>query len=326
MMDAPMRTVPLDGALLTFDRNTGRSIVREDAMTAHLVQRAPRVVQFGITNACNLACSFCSRDELAKSEWTPASAFDLLAALSEAGTLEVAFGGGEPFAFRGFTELVRRLHQETALAISVTTNGMLLTPAILEAVHGHVAQIRMSIYDEEAWRPKIALLAKSGVRFGANVLVTPARLPKLEALVLELHSLGCRDVLVLAYKGPEEAMHLSAGQHVSLARSIGLLARALQGMRISLDICFGDRLALPRAMIGVDRQDCGAGRDFLVVTSDKRIMPCSFHREAIPFVDAPELLRHFDQARAQLSKPVLDASCARNTAPSKHLPIWKDAP
>ena len=99
MMDAPMRTVPLDGALLTFDRNTGRSIVREDAMTAHLVQRAPRVVQFGITNACNLACSFCSRDDLAKSEWTPESAFDLLAALSEAGTLEVPSEAVSPSHF-----------------------------------------------------------------------------------------------------------------------------------------------------------------------------------------------------------------------------------
>lgn len=323
-MDAPLRTVPLDGALLTFDRKSGRSVVCEDENTAHLVQRAPRVVQFGITNACNLACSFCSRDDLAKSEWTPESAFELLSALSEAGTLEVAFGGGEPFAFRGFTELVRRLHEETALAISVTTNGMLLTPAILESVRGSVAQIRMSIYEED-WRPKISLLAKSGIRFGANVLVTPARLPKLEALVLELQSLGCRDVLFLAYKGMEASMHLSAGQHVSLARSIGLLARALQGMRISLDICFGDRLALPRAMIGVDRQDCGAGRDFLVVTSDKRIMPCSFHREAISFVDARDLLRHFDQARAQLSLPVRDPSCARDTDQHKRLPIWKDA-
>jgi hypothetical protein len=48
--------------LLLFDRESGTNVLCDGPETAHLRQRAPRVVQFGITNACNLACSFCSRD------------------------------------------------------------------------------------------------------------------------------------------------------------------------------------------------------------------------------------------------------------------------
>jgi MoaA/NifB/PqqE/SkfB family radical SAM enzyme len=79
--------------------------------------------QVGITNACNLACTFCSRDREARSEWTVDSTFEVLSGLARAGTLEVAFGGGEPLAFRGFDGLVRRLATETPLAVHLTTIG-----------------------------------------------------------------------------------------------------------------------------------------------------------------------------------------------------------
>src|SRR4051794_15491098 len=108
-----LRPFPLDAALLLFDRDTGTNVLLEGEETAALRMRAPRSVQFGITNACNLACAFCSRDRGAESAWTPADAFEILADLARAGVLEVAFGGGEPFAFRGFDDLVARLYDET---------------------------------------------------------------------------------------------------------------------------------------------------------------------------------------------------------------------
>ena len=81
---------------------------------------------FGITNRCNLTCDFCSRDTSRQSAWTVDSAALVLQGLAAAGTLEVAFGGGEPFAFRGFPELLSELHRTTRLAMHVTTNGTLL--------------------------------------------------------------------------------------------------------------------------------------------------------------------------------------------------------
>ena len=58
--------------------------------------------------------------------------------------------------------------------------------------------------------------------------------------------------------------------------------------RVSLSVCWGDRMApVPRYL---DRQDCGAGRDCVVLTSDRRIMPCSFHHLSVPVRTAADVL------------------------------------
>jgi hypothetical protein len=114
-----LRRYALDGALLRFARRSGLTALCDGPETEHLRTRAPRVVQVAITNACNLAGTFCSRDTAERSAWTADCAFRLLRDLDRAGTLEVAFGGGEPLVFKGFVDLVRRLDEETRLAVSL---------------------------------------------------------------------------------------------------------------------------------------------------------------------------------------------------------------
>src|SRR5262245_53776984 len=53
---------PLDGAALHFQPATGVHLRVETPATRPLRRHAPRVAMFGITNACNRACEFCSRD------------------------------------------------------------------------------------------------------------------------------------------------------------------------------------------------------------------------------------------------------------------------
>ena len=106
-----------------FHPRSGTTIRCTAASTRSVRQTAPRVVMFGITNACNLACAFCSRDTGADSLWTEATAFAVLRDLSAAGTLEVAFGGGEPFAFPGFDALIAWIQ-----SLEVTATGQSLGP------------------------------------------------------------------------------------------------------------------------------------------------------------------------------------------------------
>src|SRR6185369_3467854 len=146
------RAHPIDGAMLYFHADTGTHVRVQTPATRALAREAPRVVMFGVTNACNLACSFCSRDAARASEWTLESAARVLEGLAEAGTLEVAFGGGEPFAFRAFEALLLRLHATTSLALNVTTNGTLLRDDELARLRGVIGQVRLSIYDDQPWR------------------------------------------------------------------------------------------------------------------------------------------------------------------------------
>src|SRR5262245_40426825 len=115
------RAFPLDGALLFFQPSSGTNLRIENGRTHSFRHRAPRVVMFGITNHCNLRCSFCSRDSARGSAWTVATAAELLRELAAAGTLKVTFGDGKPFTFRGFHELLSELHTTTPLALHVTT-------------------------------------------------------------------------------------------------------------------------------------------------------------------------------------------------------------
>ena len=305
-----LRPFPLDGALLLFDRDSGTNVRLDGDETAELRLVAPRAVQFGITNRCNLACSFCSRDVAADSAWTADDAFAILAELARAGVLEVAFGGGEPFAFRGFESLVARLYDETPLAIHATTNGLLLDRRRLQLVRGKLGELRLSLYDDNDWRRTIALLVDEKLRFGVNLLLLPERLPHLESLVLELFALGCRDVLLLSYNGPDRARHLSPADADALATRVALLHRAVgRRGRLSLDVCWGERMErVPRHFA---RGDCGAGRDFIVLTSDKRLMPCSFHHASFPIRDAADVMAQWRDRRAELAAPSTIAGCAR---------------
>lgn len=307
---AKLRRFSLDGALLLFDRDTGLNALCEGEETADLKQLAPRMVQLGITNSCNLACTFCSRDVAVKSEWTAEEVFTLLKDLSEYGVLEVAFGGGEPWLFPNFCELVTRLYDYTSLAINVTTNGIALTSDKLAKIRGKFGQIRLSLYDNNEWRQRVVMLADQRARFGVNYLVTPDRLRELEATVLELCELGCRDILLLSYNGYDAALHLSTQATFALAQRVELLAKALSNRcQIKLGVCWGEQMApVPRLF---ERNDCGAGRDFIVLTSDKKMQPCSFHQVAVPVESAADVMEIWRHRRSELISAATLPGCAR---------------
>src|SRR5262249_11007268 len=241
-------------------------------------------------------------DLTASSEWTFDSAFSILADLTQAGLLEVAFGGGEPWAFPEFDQLALRLYDETPLAVNFTTNGLAMTRNRLRRLGQAYGQIRLSLYDDNNWPEKVRMLAEEDARFGVNYLVTPARLSQLEATVLELVAMGCRDALLLSYNGADRSLHLSSRDASSLADRVALLARAISGKaQIKLDVCWGERMeAAPRLF---RRDDCGAGKDFLVLTSDKKVMPCSFHHVAIEVETAGDILDGWNNQRSELNIP-----------------------
>jgi MoaA/NifB/PqqE/SkfB family radical SAM enzyme len=319
---AHLRRFPLDGALFLFDRDTGLSALCDGPETADLRQRAPRVIQLALTNACNLACEGCYRDPGPRREWPADEAFQVLAGLARAGTLEVALGGGEPLAWPGVDELVRRLHDETPLAISLTTNGTLLSRERVRALAGAYGQIRVSAYDDNDWEGTLQLLAEEGARFGLNWLVTPERLPSLERTVLRAVELGCTDLLLLGYNGPEEGLHLAPSSARDLSLRVAALARALRRRAVvKLSACWGERLAgVPRLL---DTGDCGAGRDFIALGPDRTFRPCSFHDLAIPVRSAEEVLDVWTRRTSTSRARARIRGCQRSPdgPPAGHLPL-----
>ncbi len=310
------RRYPLDGARLYFHPATGTQIRIATEATRSERRTAPRVAMFGITNACNLRCDFCSRDQARPSLWTVESALAVLKGLSRAGTLEVAFGGGEPFAFRGFDELVAELHQRTPLAVHVTTNGTLIDKKSWPRFAGRFGQVRLSLYDDQTFRRCANLFAATGQKWGANILVDEPALWSLPAQLAELAAAGCHDVSLLSYVGVGAERQLSATGRARLAR---LLEDSPLPCRLS--VCFGDRVPVPRLFAGFDNDgDCGAGHDFITITPDQQVQSCSFQDGGVAARTADEILAAWGRGRAAWAHPAARSGCARV------LPLAQEAP
>ncbi|MBA3531470.1 MAG: radical SAM protein [Ardenticatenales bacterium] len=306
----PWRGLPLDGKLLLFERNTGLNALLEGEETAHLHRLAPRTLLVAVTNACNLKCPFCYRPPEARSLWRYDSLMTFCEEAAAWGVLEVAFGGGEPMLFPRWGEFICELYERTPLAINFTTNGTLLTEPFLKQIAGRYGQIRLSLYEDNAWAETVALLVRCGARFGVNWLITPAALRTIEKTFAQLLSLGVRDVLFLSYKGNEfPEMHLSPDEARRFAAFLQRAHTALGGaVQLKLDVCWGESLAGVPSLFGTG--DCAAADDFLSITSDRQVKPCSFHEVAVPFETIDDLQSYWQAQRAaRLPAPL--GGCAR---------------
>ena len=292
----------LDGSLLRFDRRTGLNVLIRGETTAALRRVAPRVLQIGLLTPCNLTCAFCYRDTTAPSRLTAPFLLDLLGQAATWGVLEVTFGGGEPLLFPGFPKLLCDLHRTTPLGINFTTNGTLLTRNLLDEIHDATGEIRLSAYPDNHYRRTLRLLR--GVNAGVNWLVTPENVGLIEPYVNDFLRLGAQNVLLLGYKGHETRFHLRQ-EHIEQLR--GAVER-LHHLPLRLDVCWYPYLSdLPHLFA---RADCQAGDEFLVITPDRAIQPCSFHHERIPFATFEELRTIYHEMRLR-RPPAQIGGCTR---------------
>ena len=303
------RLHPLDGKLLLFEREAGLNALLEGDETSHLQRIAPRTLLIAVTNICNLTCHFCYRNLKSPSAWTHESLLEFCQQASEWGVLETAYGGGEPMLFPKWERFIHELYDTSALCINFTTNGMLLTEPFLKSIDGKYGNIRLSIYDTNHYEKTIEMLVGNGARFGINWLITPDELHGIESKFLRLLGLGVRDFLLLGYKGADRSMHLNRQQVDEFAAFVNKMYAALNGLaQIKLDICWGDALSgVPRLF---ERGDCGAGDDFLSITSDKQIKPCSFHQWTIPFETLADVRAFWEQKR-KVNEAAQIGGCAR---------------
>ena len=284
---------------MLFDRLTGTNVLITSDETKDLKRAAPRMVQVALTNACNKTCSFCYRPLEAKSRWSFDDLMDLARACDEWGVLELAFGGGEPTLFPRFAELLHCIWDETGLCPSFTTNGLRLTKELLRDIRGAYGQLQVSVYDEDDTGAIIDLLVGERARFGLNYLVTPARVRSLEADVLSFYARGVRDMLFLSYKGDDASLHLSEQEtnmcDESLAKLYELLGK--RQMSLKVDVCWSRRLSLTPQLMNQD--DCEANIDFISLTSDKRVLSCSFASGGVPFEHPREIRGIWESMQTQ---------------------------
>lgn len=97
---------------------------------------APLKISFNITKNCNLNCKQCFSDSglVCDDELTTNEVKDLFDDMKEHGTFFICIGGGEPLIRSDILEILE-YGKEKGLAVSIVTNGLLLTEELINKLN-----------------------------------------------------------------------------------------------------------------------------------------------------------------------------------------------
>lgn len=125
-----------------------RALVLADIRERRAVMRAaPLEIAVGVSSHCNITCGFCTGPQGAYGELSPRRLDELVELLPTLMNLTVS-GPGEPLMSPSFQALLRHISaaRYPSLDLSMTTNGTLLTPAVLARHEGvRWGHIRISL-------------------------------------------------------------------------------------------------------------------------------------------------------------------------------------
>ncbi len=168
---------------------------------------APRTVSIAITDECDFSCSYCyvslrdrylSKDEI----------IFFCKELDKYGTLDVAFGGGEPTLHPDLHEICETLWAETQLGISITTHGHNLNEEYISRLKDNISFVRISIdglepvYSQLRKRPLKSLLPNltlltGKIPFGVNAVINRLTIKSLDDLRDLAFQYGAVELLLL---------------------------------------------------------------------------------------------------------------------------------
>lgn len=196
-----------DGAHL-FDRRSGVNLLLDEvAVPEHEWSAAPRQVSIALTNACDLACSYCYAPK-----HRAVLGLDRLLGwvdeLDRAGALGVGFGGGEPTLYKHLPEVCAYITESTGLAITMTTHGLRWSAPLVSRLRGAVNFVRVSvdgtgsIYERlrgrsfERLRGALQSIA-ADFRWGINTVVNEDTVGDLDAIASLGAEYGAAELLLL---------------------------------------------------------------------------------------------------------------------------------
>jgi sulfatase maturation enzyme AslB (radical SAM superfamily) len=234
-----------------FDRVSGLNVLFDEVeVPAGQVSRAPRYLSVALTNACELRCAYCYAPKYA-------AALDMgrvvawAVELDGAGCLGVGFGGGEPTAYRRFAQLCAQIAESTSMAVTFTTHGHRLSPALADALRGSVHFARLSVdgvgatYERLRGRPfaaaiSAAALLRSVAPVGINTVVNADTIGELDDVAEFAADVGASELLLLPEQPTAATAGISDGDAERLVRWIGTartrvrLAIARSGLETSV--------------------------------------------------------------------------------------------
>ena len=307
---------------------------------AHLAGRSLSELWIHTNNACNLACRHClvSSGPDGDRGLPTETLLSVIVAARRLGARRFFLTGGEPFLRKDIVTLIDAILADPAAGIAILTNGLLLTPARLEALRRHdPARLRLQIsldgatadvndpirgagsYDKIVEGIRVAVAAGLSVTVSTTLAETNADdVPEITRLCGAL-GVPFHHLLWLHKRG--RADDAGIDRTPSVARMIEIVRRARAvaaevGVLLDNDEAIRSRLRYP---VGTRRDLASAGVSSLCVYSDGGVYP-SAAMANIPALycgnigekSLEEIWRNSDVVRAFAAATVIDKPICRD--------------
>ncbi|KAI0563257.1 hypothetical protein FGB62_44g018 [Gracilaria domingensis] len=115
------------------------------ARNRHMASSAVQSVNYFISRACNYSCKFCFHTQKNTTVLDIDQARLGLQKLREAGTEKINFAGGEPFLQHGLLGELCTTAYELGMAVSIISNGSLITPKWMQQYGRYVDILGVSV-------------------------------------------------------------------------------------------------------------------------------------------------------------------------------------
>lgn len=236
---------------------------------------APRFAHIEITSDCNMQCRGCYV-ERRRNEMTTLQIKDVLRELASIQTLQIAFGGGEPFLRQDLFELARYA-ASLGLVVTVTTNGTLVKDVPQLSLF---KQINISYHRDMHVLERAIDIVQRHAAAGVNFVMSRTDINALDG-VASLCREKRAELLLLTYKpvnadwdeqlAPEMVMEIA-----------GNLSR--NGLKVAVD--------------GFTCSKCLAAQHFVDIASSGDVYPCSFIRQSMGNVTVESFKRIWEERAA----------------------------
>ncbi|MDX3967703.1 MAG: radical SAM protein [Bradyrhizobium sp.] len=285
-----------------FDRASGLNIlVDEKPVPRTKWSVAPRYMSFALTNACELACSYCYASK-APAKLRPELIERWARELDEAGCFGIGFGGGEPTLFPGFAQLCREVHSATDLAITMTTHGHRFDAALVDRLSGNIEFIRLSMdgigstYEGLRGRPFSVFKEKLGLvrataRFGINYVVNADTIDDLQRAAEFAIDNGAEELLLLPETLPSGT--LSLGPKL-MERLSSWVRQNYKSCRLATSAHGGLYIEAPMLMVSDPAYETF---DFMHVDALGVLKPSAFATRGIPLRHDTTIIQSIERVR-----------------------------